>query len=299
MTGLPPRIVIVTRESDFELLLARHATREAARFQLESRGDSIDRVEARHLVLRQAVQTVRAGLPRSWRQTAVRRADLDRFLFQPEDIVVAVGQDGLVANVAKYLRGQPVVGVNPDPASAGGALARIVPAEAALVLAAASAGRATIEARSMVEARLDSGETLVALNEIFVGHKSHQSAIYDIAHGPQTEHHSSSGLIVASGTGVTGWAKSILAATARSATLDPCASQALFLVREAWPSPATDANLVVGKVDAHVPLQLVSRMDGGVIFADGIERDYLRFDWGQRLTVRPADRTLSLVVGAG
>lgn len=299
MSGLPPRIVIVTRETEYELLLARHATREAARFQLESRGDTLDRVDGRHSMLHQAVQLVRSGLPRAWRQTAVRRAELDRFLFQPEDIVVAIGQDGLVANVAKYLHGQPVVGVNPDPASAGGILARCAPADAARILAAAAVGQATIEARTMVEARLDSGETIVALNEIFVGHHSHQSAVYDIAFGDRSEHHSSSGLLVSTGTGATGWAKSIMAATGSSMTLDPCARQALFLVREAWPSPSTATTLVAGQVDARTPLRLISRMEGGVIFADGIERDYLRFDWGQRLTVRPADRTLSLVVGAG
>ena len=31
-----------------------------------------------------------------------------------EDIVVVVGQDGLVANTLKYLQGQPVIAVNPD-----------------------------------------------------------------------------------------------------------------------------------------------------------------------------------------
>ena len=29
--------------------------------------------------------------------------------------MVTLGQDGLVANTLKYLNGQPVVGVNPDP----------------------------------------------------------------------------------------------------------------------------------------------------------------------------------------
>src|SRR6266700_6241111 len=40
---------------------------------------------------------------------------LPNFVFGPEDIVVALGQDGLVANTLKYLNGQPLVGVNPDP----------------------------------------------------------------------------------------------------------------------------------------------------------------------------------------
>lgn len=33
-----------------------------------------------------------------------------------QDIVVVIGQDGLVANTLKYLDGQPVIAINPDPA---------------------------------------------------------------------------------------------------------------------------------------------------------------------------------------
>lgn len=45
-------------------------------------------------------------------QRVIKRAHFDRFVFAPEDVVIAVGQDGLVANVAKYLDGQPVLGIN-------------------------------------------------------------------------------------------------------------------------------------------------------------------------------------------
>lgn len=298
MPTLAPRVVIVTRETEYELLLARHATREAVRFHLSTRGQSLDAVEAQHAILAKAVQTVRSALPRAWRQAAVRRAELDRFAFDPGDVIATIGQDGLIANTAKYLVNQPVIGVNPDPATIDGVLARIAPDAAADVLAAASAGRAVIEARTMVEARLDTGEALLALNEIYVGHRSHQSARYDIDFGQTTERHNSSGLIVASGTGATGWASSIMAATGRAIPIDPCKPVAAFLVREAWPSRTTGTALVSGMLAADRRLGLTSRMEGGVVFADGIEQDYLGFDWGWRLSVGPATRTLSLVTGA-
>jgi len=163
VSSLAPRVVIVTRPTEYELLIARHATREAVRFQLASRGQTLDAVEARHAAQESAVHTVRAALPHQWRQAAATRAELDRFLFQPGDLVAAVGQDGLIANVAKYLDGQPVVGINPDPATIDGVLARIAPGEAAEALAAVEAGRAIVEHRTMVQAQLDTGETLVAL----------------------------------------------------------------------------------------------------------------------------------------
>jgi NAD kinase len=62
----------------------------------------------------------------------------------------------------------------------------------------------------MAHARLDDGQQLLALNEIFVGHRTHQSARYRIRPADeQEERHSSSGVIVSTGTGATGWARSI------------------------------------------------------------------------------------------
>src|SRR3954452_15133469 len=111
MKTLPPRAVIVTRPTDYQTLLLRHGTREQARFVLESRGQSLDPVYERHVAQDRAVHAVLAAVPQRWRRAHVQRADLDRFLFEPEDFVLPVGQDGLVANVAKYLRGQPVAGI--------------------------------------------------------------------------------------------------------------------------------------------------------------------------------------------
>jgi NAD kinase len=292
-----PRAVFVTRETDYELLLARHATRGQAKFFLETRGQDIDLLEDRHRQLHAALQAGRAAVPHDWRQAALTRADLDRFLFGPEDVIVAVGQDGLVANVAKYLSGQPVLGLNPAPDLYDGVLVRVPLARLAVLLPASVAGAAPVEHRTMVEARLDTGERLLALNEVFVGHHSHQSARYRIATRDLAENHSSSGLIVASGTGATGWARSIMEATHEDLSLDPQERAVAFFVREPFPSIATGTSLRAGKL-AQAPLDVTSRMnDGGVIFADGIEQDFLAFDWGRGVKLGPAAQTLHLVTG--
>ncbi len=296
MSAIPPRAVFVFRESDFELLLARHATRDQARFFLASRGQRIEEVEARHHHFQAVLATARGAVPGEWRQALVRRADLDRFLFAPEDVVVAVGQDGLVANVAKYLAGQPVIGINPAPDLYDGVLVRFA-VEALGRLLRASTGGASIEPRTMVQALLDNGEQLTALNEIFIGHRSHQSARYRIELGTEGEDHSSSGLIVASGTGATGWARSIAEATHNQLDLAPAERAVGYWVREAFPSRATGTTMRAGRLDDQ-PLIITSRMnDGGVIFADGIEQDFIAFDWGRQVRLAPAPQTLNLVTG--
>lgn len=307
MAALTPRAVFVTRETDYELLIARHATRGQARFFLESRGQGLAEIETRHARFQDALTRARAAVPGEWRQTLVRRADLDRFLFGPDDVVIALGQDGLVANVAKYLGAQPVIGVNPAPELYDGVLVRHGTEHLARLLPASAAGDAGIERRTMVEAVLDGGESLFALNEIFVGHRSHQSARYRIEvpkegagereGAVEAEEHASSGLIVASGTGATGWARSIAEATRLGLSLAPQERAVGFWVREPFPSLATATRLRAGKLTG-APLVVTSRMnEGGVVFADGIEQDFLGFGWGQRVRIAPASRTLHLVTG--
>lgn len=296
MAANRPRAVFVTRETDYELLIAHHATRGQARFFLETRGQRLEDVEARHDRFHTVLGTARAAVPADWRQTLVSRADLNRFLFAPDDVVVAVGQDGLVANVAKYLNGQPVLGVNPAPDLYDGVLVRIGVGRLARLLVASTAGDAETESRTMVQAELGEGETLLALNEIFVGHRSHQSARYRIVAEGEEEDHSSSGLIVASGTGATGWARSIMEATHLELSLGREEHAVGFWVREPFPSIATTTKLRAGKI-TEKPLFITSRMnEGGVIFADGIEQDFIAFDWGRQVRLSPASRVLRLVV---
>ncbi|MDB5705779.1 MAG: hypothetical protein JWN66_2895 [Sphingomonas bacterium] len=297
MPTITPRAVFVTRETDYELLLARHATREQARFFLHTRGQRIEDLERRHDQLHATLRAARAAVPDTWRQALVHRADLDRFLFGPEDAVVAVGQDGLVANVAKYLSGQPVFGINPAPDLYDGVLVRVPIDRLGRLLPAGIVGAADAQHRTMVQAVLDTGEQLLALNEIFVGHRSHQSARYSIAAGAAREDQSSSGLIVASGTGATGWARSIMEATHEPLAIGIEEHAVAYFVREPFPSISTGTALRAGRL-ADAPLSVTSRMnDGGVIFADGIEQDFLAFDWGRLVTIAPAARSLNLITG--
>src|ERR687896_116757 len=173
-----PRAVLVERPSEYDELLARHATHEQVRFFLAQHGRAVEEVLERHAALAATHRAVLGAVPADWRAATVARGDLDRFLFEPEDVVLALGQDGLVANVAKYLEGQPVIGLNPDPEHIAGVLVKHPPDAAADLIADLAAGRARIERRTMVEARLDDGQVVTALNEVFVGHASHQSARY-------------------------------------------------------------------------------------------------------------------------
>jgi NAD kinase len=292
-----PRCVLIERPTEYPELLARHGTREQVRFFLEQRGQSIEEVQRRHQQHRDHHARVLGAVPPEWRRASIQRADLDRFLFEPEDVVVALGQDGLVANVAKYLDGQPVIGLNPQPDVFPGVLVAHPPEAAGDLLSDVGAGRAHVQHRTMVRARLDDGQTLVALNEIFVGHASHQSARYRIRLRGVSERQSSSGVIIATGTGATGWAASLHRERHSKLALPrPEHRWLAFFVREPWPSAATGTTLTEGLLADGETLALISELgDGGVVFGDGIEMDRLQLDWGQRVKIGIAERALALV----
>ncbi|MEU1593928.1 hypothetical protein ABZ468_13980 [Streptomyces sp. NPDC005708] len=297
--SLAPRAVLVHRTTEYEELLARHGTHGQAAFFLASRGRSIDEVQVRHRRAREALAEVAAAVPLTWRQARVERSDLDRFLFAPEDVVVVVGQDGLVANVAKYLAGQPVVGIDAEPGRNPGVLVRHRPRNAAALLPAARAQGTGVDELTMVEAVADDTQRLVALNEIYLGAAGHQTARYRLGldgDGGVAEAQASSGVLVGTGTGATGWLLSLWRERDGALPLPrPTDDRLLWFVREAWPSPVTGTSLVSGDLTAPSCLRLTVESERLIAFGDGMERDAMELTWGQTVRVGVCEERLRLV----
>ncbi|GAA5051274.1 NAD(+)/NADH kinase [Streptomyces similanensis] len=297
--SLAPRAVLVHRRTEYEELLARHGTHGQAAFFLAGRGRSVDEVLRRHERTQQALRDVSSAVPLTWRSSRVERADLDRFLFAPEDVVVVVGQDGLVANTAKYLAGQPVVGIDTDPGRNPGVLVRHRRADAAALLRAATTAGGRVEELTMVEAVADDTQRLVALNEIYLGSAGHQTTRYRLGVEGETapdEAQASSGVLVGTGTGATGWLRSVWLERAGTVPMPaPCDRRLLWFVREAWPSPATGTSRVGGELGRGQALRLTVESDRVVVFGDGMEADALELTWGQSVRLGIADTSLRLV----
>lgn len=290
---LTPRVVIVTRRTEYDEMLATHGTRGQAAFFLSTRGRDIAELEERHRLTQRAIDAAAAAIPLDWRRGSVERRDVPRFLFAPDDVVVVVGQDGLVANVAKYLHGQPVIGIDPEPDRNAGVLVTHAASDVGELL------RATdhVAERTMVEARLDDGQHLRALNEIFIGHPSHQTARYDLRTPDSSgEAQASSGVLVATGTGATGWCRSVALERHSSLRLpSPVEPRLVWFVREAWPSPATGTTLTEGEL-VGAELSLTVKSDRLVAFGDGIEADSVSLTWGQTIRIGRSAMALRLVV---
>lgn len=289
------RVVLLTRPTAKQNFVARYGTEGQTKFVLMQslRGQSDFAVaEVEDNAQSRAVSRIRKELPPDLKLVEIDRNMVAQFLFEPHDLVVAVGQDGLVANVAKYLDGQPLAGVNPDPSTIDGALLAFNVDTFVAALPQMLQDERPFREATLAEAQTSDQQVLRGFNEIFVGVPTHQSARYRIRHGQQEEVQSSSGLIVATGSGSTGWLRSLRGA---DSVFDPASDELHFVVREAWPGRGFGTTLTEGRVTREASLVIESRMEG-VIFADGIEADAIRFDAGVTVTIAPGSRRARLVV---
>ena len=308
------RVIIVTRRTELEELVARFSTVPQARFYLEHSGHAFDPVQAAHDAYMRGLDTLRRTIPSEIKQHSIDRDLVPRYDFDANDLVAVIGQDGLVSNTAKYLSGQPILGVNPNPELYDGVLLPFDTRTAKAGVAAALAGRFAATSVTLAEARTSDGQSLLAFNDFFIGARSHISARYEIAHGKRHENQSSSGIIVSTGAGSTGWMRSvhagaagIYAALGDGAAPPPVSytplpwdtDNLLFAVREPFPSRATGTSLIGGRISRNHPLGVSSHMPGyGVIFSDGVEADFLAFNSGADVTISLADKKARLIVPA-
>ncbi|MCP3445104.1 sugar kinase [Bradyrhizobium sp. CCGUVB14] len=304
------KIVLVTRKTRLEDLVARYLTAAQARFYVEHLGADFSDYEREHEVYHAQRHATLQVLEQWGRYQVIERGFLPTFIFAPDDIVVALGQDGVVANTMKYLDDHPLIGLNPDPARYDGILLPFAPGDLAKLLPEVAADRRNSQAVTMAEARLSDGQVLHAVNDLFIGARTHVSAIYEIAAGGTTERQSSSGLIVATGLGSTAWFKSIVTGSLAIAgsfghppplagydALPWDAPELRFAVREPFPSRHSQTNLVCGRLAIEEQLRIRSLMaENGVIFSDGVEADRLDFNAGAEVTIGIARRRGRLIV---
>ena len=305
------KIILIVRQTRLDELITRYNTLEQAKFYIEHLGSDFSDYLREHDQYKRSVAVAETLMQQIGRVQVLKREFLPNFTFGNKDTVVVLGQDGLVANTLKYLEQQVVVGVNPDPARWDGVLLPFRVDDLGLIIPEIFKNQRKIETVTMAKAELTNGQSLYAVNDFFIGAKTHVSARYCVSIGDKQENQSSSGIIVSTGLGSTGWMKSILAgATGIAGAIANKtiqvedggrfawdAGQLCYSVREPFPSGTTGTSIVYGKITKRKPMTLESQMAGnGIIFSDGIESDFLEFNSGMRATIQVADKCGHLVV---
>lgn len=271
---------------------------------------SYDDYQTQHDNFYFALDTIQKKISKVAKVKVIDRAFLPNYVFTENDIVIVLGQDGLVANTAKYVNNIPIIGINPEPTRYDGILLPFDVNNYETTFYEVLENRYQYKLVTMAEAKLNDGQRLLAFNDLFIGPSTHVSARYKITFNDVSENHSSSGIIVSTGAGSTGWLSSIfnmalgISQTFNSSEikieqkrLDWETSQLIFVVREPFKSKHSQANLTAGMINQNSEFILESLMpENGVIFSDGIEADFMKFNSGAIATIGIADEKAKLVV---
>ncbi len=302
------RIVLVTRETRLDGLLQRFGTKGQARFQVEQAGGDFGEYLDEHTAYVEAVSAVRRMLDFDLPVHEVDRRFVPTYVFGGSELIVTVGQDGLVANIARYVQELAIVAVNPDPTRFDGHLLPYTTGDVREGVAGALSGRCNERRVTLAEARLQDGQKLTAFNDLFIGAASHVSARYRLSARGAEEDQSSSGVLISTGAGSTGWMSSVFHMVAGiSATFGQGACESVqmkwddprlfWVAREPFVSNHSGATLVCGFIDPGEEIVLESSMSSdGVIFGDGMEQDFLSFNAGSRVTIQASDERARLIV---
>ena len=97
------KVVLVKRRTRYEELKRRYNTIEQAKFYIEHLGADFSDYELEDRNYNNALENVRNLVRPMARLQEIDREYISNMIFGPKDIVIAVGQDGLVANTMKYL----------------------------------------------------------------------------------------------------------------------------------------------------------------------------------------------------
>jgi len=300
--------IVIVNKTRLEQLIERFNTKAQAKFFIEHLGGDFADYELEHSNFKRSIEKVQKTLSKHIKHKLLERKYLPNFLFSKKDIAVVVGQDGLVANTAKYVNGLPILAINPDVKRFDGVLLPFNTDDFEQGLLNALENKASFKKVTMAEAQMNDGQKLLAFNDFFIGPSSHTSVRYKITHEGKTENHSSSGVIVSTGAGSTGWLSSLINMTNGIISTFKHEDEGLqmdmnwednklvFIVREPFQSKYSEITLTAGLITGESKLRIESFMpSNGLIFSDGIEADFLKFNSGSVVEIGIAKQKAMII----
>ncbi|HBF21175.1 MAG: sugar kinase [Owenweeksia sp.] len=305
---LVERIVIIRDKTCLEQLVERFNSKGQASFYIEANGGDFNTYEKEHHHFYKALDIVESYFIRNYKIKIIDRSFLPTYIFSQTDLIVVMGQDGLVANTAKYAGNKAILSINPDEGRYDGILLQSTLGDFKSSFEAFINGTATIIEVTMAKATLNDGQELLAFNDFYIGASSHVSSRYKISYGEREEFQSSSGIIISTGAGSTGWLSSVCnmtynvsrllsdSVTSPEISMEWDADRLFFVTREPFRSKVSGTELGCGIINNKNRLIIESQMTtNGVIFSDGIESDFMVFNTGARVEITLANHKAQLI----
>lgn len=303
------RAIIIREKTRLEQLIERFNSKAQAKFYIERSGGDFNFYEIENEKFYESLNEVQKSISKHLKLKIIYRSFLPTYIFTENDLIVVLGQDGLVANTAKYVNGFPILGVNPDTERYDGILLKHTPSDMNNLIKEVVKGVFETKKVTMAKAELNDGQTLLAFNDFYIGADSHISSRYEIEFKGKKEKQSSSGIIVSTGAGSTGWLSSIfnmshniygfntIGENEHQSQINWEDEKLIFVVREPFLSKVTQTDIGFGVITKIQTLKIESNMPRkGIIFSDGIESDFLNFNSGSKVEIGIAEEKANLII---
>lgn len=221
-------------------------------------------------------------------------------LFPFQD-VIALGGDGWVNNTSHFLTSQRMITINSDPEKSTGALSNFTVPSFKAKFHELEKGIFTVEYWTRLQAR-HNGEPIwpLALNDVCItANDPFDMSRYVIDYRGIQEEQKTTGVLVSTGTGSTGWHRNVHTTQQReSGIFSRDAQIAKFTVREVPAKPYADYQIVGGILEKGERLRLISYIDEMRIGPDSYKNYFTMAGNGDEITVEISDSPLRMVTAA-
>ena len=172
--------IIIKNKTRLEALIERFNTKAQAKFYIERLGGNFEDYVSEHEVFSNSLDLVQNQLTKIVKYKIVERTFVPSYIFSEKNVIVVIGQDGLVANTAKYSKGIPIIAVNPDKQRYDGVLLPFNTSDFIIGVEGVIRNEYNSKTMRFAEAKLNDGQRLLAFNDLFIGASTHISARYKI-----------------------------------------------------------------------------------------------------------------------
>ncbi len=196
--------------------------------------------------------------------TIVNRDGLNKYIINNYDLIIAVGGDNHFQYVSHFLENTPILGINSDPSRSDGALMMVSSEELEKILPNILRDYFEIENWTRLKISIDNKEIdELAISEIFIGEERRFNMSRNIIKvNGKSEEQKSSGLIIATGVGSTGWYNSACRYLFQEGDIfSKSLKEARFLLTEPHNGRLSSLKMTNGSIGEDEEIEIISLSD--------------------------------------
>jgi len=293
-----PSVLVAIKRSKWERDIIHYGSEDAVKKIYILQNNGYERIHSSHIRQLQARDALKQALGNA---EYIYREELTRVNFSDYDLVITLGGDNHFVHVSQFIKDTPVAGINSDPETSSGVLLHFtIDSFINQIKTGINLNNLEIDYWTGIEGELHFPDGQIvktgrALSEISIRNSfaEHMSR-YILSTDKITEEQKCSGLLLATGTGSTGWfSNCVPESEIKHCTFKKDADFFRFTARER--SGGKKYKLHYGEIKKGETLQLMSEMDGMLCLDSDIRRVF-NLPPGCRAILKVCEEKLPVVI---